>query len=508
MNQAPAQTDSYCLWELGGVDFNLGIVGAGPGFLTILDIVASERYQEFLPPMRLTAVAEPGANTHKLEHATALGAVVYETCQEMLAAHPEINLLVELTGNTVKLRRLRAELPPSVGLVDHICAVFLCGMHNMLQAGQHCQLNLVQHQALLQAIIDEVREDILVLDKEQRVVDMNLNVSRRSGKSKEELRGMPCWQVQGMEEGALFCHGPDPRCPFASTLSTGQPTEAMLTRVNDDGQLLYFRVYAYPIHTPQGRLSHVMLMRRDITSRTRKEKIQQQREKLTVIGEMSTYLAHEIRNPLFAIGGFTNSLLRSPNLEQKEREKLTIIAEETKRLDNMLTSILNFVRPGRSALARTDCNAVAEETVELMQIGYGSRGVTIAFLPGDHLPLVNGEPEVIKQCLVNLIKNGVEAMTESGAITIRTGLNQDMVTLSVADTGRGMTEAEMEKVFSPFYSTKEQGYGLGLAMIKKMVEEMGGRVELKSREGVGTEVTLYLSPILPVDEDKELAVSI
>jgi signal transduction histidine kinase len=133
-------------------------------------------------------------------------------------------------------------------------------------------------------------------------------------------------------------------------------------------------------------------MRRDITARTYKEKHQQQVEKLTVIGEMSTYLAHEIRNPIMAIGGFANALLRNERLEPRDREKLTIIADETRRLEHMLTNILNFSRPTNQTLGSADLNAVAREAVELMQVGYARPELVFDVVLDPHLPRAWARP--------------------------------------------------------------------------------------------------------------------
>ncbi|EPR40871.1 PAS/PAC sensor signal transduction histidine kinase [Desulfovibrio sp. X2] len=498
-----SRNGNFCLWETEDWGFELGIVGTGPGFLTILNIIRSKDSSEFLPPMRLRAVARAGMlESPKLDVARSMGAPVYETPEEMLAAHPQINLVLELTGSAGNIRLLRSRLPTSVSLIDHGAAIFLCSLHNMLEISRHRQFALTSQRALMQAIIDEVHDDILLLDKERRVVDLNQNVAARMGRSKEELIGRPCTEIQLTNDGdgRTFCTDPDEACPFGVTLRSKQKAEAMLTRVDAEGRLRYFRVYSYPILDRHGDLSHVLIMRRDITERTQRERSAQQTEKLAVIGEMSTYLAHEIRNPLFAIGGFVNSLLRSPNLSESEVEKVKIIAEETKRLDHLLKSILGFVRTEQRPRETTDLAAAARETAELMRIGYCHEGFDLTLEETGVLPRVRGEAETIKQCLINLIKNSVEAMPGGGHVVVETGFDGLMAHASVRDDGPGIAPSEMDKVFSPFYSTKEQGYGLGLAMIKKIVEEAGGRVELVSREGEGTTVTLFFQPELAAGE--------
>jgi signal transduction histidine kinase len=301
----------------------------------------------------------------------------------------------------------------------------------------------------------------------------------------------------------FFCPGASKECPFETTLVTREAAEALITRVDDDGRLRYFRVYTYPVFNRFGGLDYIMVVRRDITRRTWRERHKQELEKLSVIGEMSTYLAHEIRNPLFAIGGFTKALLRSKDLSDKDKEKLSIIAQETERLDNLLTQVLNFAKTNAREKAVADLGQVVNDTAELMRIGFEERGFAFVVDLEDKPPVVRGEPDMIKQCLINLAKNAVEAMPEGGSIILRARLVGDWVALDVEDTGKGMSEAELVKVFSPFYSTKEQGYGLGLAMIRKIIEEFGGSVEIKSQEDEGTTVTMLLAPVLAVEEEGE-----
>ncbi|MFW6235206.1 MAG: two-component system sensor histidine kinase NtrB [Desulfovibrionales bacterium] len=496
----PDSNDEYCPWEDADHDISVGIVGTGPGFLTILDIIFEASYREFLPVMNLVGVAEPGSDRAKIERVRSRNIPVYDSYLELLEHHPTINFLIELAGGRFRVKRIRASLPDSISLIDHSAAIFLCGLHNMFQVSTHCQLNLDRHKALMQAIMDKVQEDIILLDTSCRVVDMNRHVVERAGKSKEELIGRHCWEVQTLEDAGPLCQGPEESCPFYKTLDTNENAEALLTRVGKKGRLHYFRIYSYPIYNEFGNMTHILVMRRDITERTHRERDRQQSEKLAVVGEMSMYLAHEIRNPLFAIGGFTNSLLKSANLDAKERDKVKIIAEEAKRLDTMLTSILNFAAPQETALQTVDLNRIASEVFDLMQIGYGAQGIAFELQTDLSIPRIRGDGEQIKQCLINLVKNSVEAMPQGGTVFIRTGMNQKVL-LQVRDTGKGMSETEIENAFSPFFTTKKKGYGLGLAMIKKITEEYGGHVELASRQGEGTTVTLSFLPALAVTKE-------
>lgn len=489
--------EDYCLWELEESEFTVGIIGTGPGLRSILEIITNQQYLDFLPSMKLVGVAEPGPNKAKLEHVKSLNIPIFDTVGEMLAAHPRLDLIFELVGSRFKLRNLRERLGEECSLIDHKAAVFFCGLHNMLQAGQHCQMHLTRHKVLLEAIIDQVRDDILLLDAEGRVMDLNRHVSERLGKEKSELIGMPCCKVQLIpDSGEPFCERMDERCPFHETVKNLQPAEALMTRVGSDGSLRYFRVYSYPILSPKGRLTHVLVMRRDITSRTYRERLQQQQEKLSIVGEISSHLAHEIRNPLFTIAGFANNLLRSGTLSDKDREKAAIIAEETKRLEEMLSSILKFIKPTIAGLTNVDLNQAVEDA--LAELGLPTPAYAAHVDASRHLPLVRGEPEMIKQSIVNLLRNSLEAMPDGGDLHLTTGMIEDMAFLTVEDTGQGMSEEEIKNAFSPFYTSKKKGYGLGLAMIRKIVEEFGGHVEMKSRPNEGATVTILLPPVLAV----------
>ncbi len=493
-----AQLDEgACLYE-SEATVRLAAVGTGPGFMSLMDIVHNEAYRDFLPEMTLTAVARPGPHKGKRAYLEAMGVPLYEDVQTMLAEHPDLTMVVELS-EVLSDGALRDLIPRHVSLIDRTGAVFLCGLRDLAQAKAFCQGVLDHQRTLMQTIIDEVREDILLLDRHGRIVDCNRNVVEGAGLPREAILGRQCSEVHTFQGGPAFCcEGGDAACPYRMALETGDKAEAMFTRVDEDGRLRYYRVYAYPI-VSAGRVSHITVMRRDITERTRRERQQQQSDKLAVVGEMSMYLAHEIRNPLFAIAGFTRSLLKSEALQGDNRDKVQIIAEETARLERLLTSILNFAKPAEAETHSVDLNEVAEETVSLMRVSCEHQGVELTFTPVPDLPMVKADPELVKQCLVNLIKNSMEAMETTGHIEVRVRRDPerpDLAMLEVEDDGPGMTEEQLAQAFNPFFTTKETGCGLGLALIKKIMDEFGGAVRLASKLGEGATVGLSFPPVV------------
>jgi signal transduction histidine kinase len=267
---------------------------------------------------------------------------------------------------------------------------------------------------------------------------------------------------------------------------------------NDEGQLEYYRVMIVPL--PGGRENNFSLfMRKNITPVMRLERQLQQSQKMAAIGELSTYIAHEIRNPLFAIGGFANALIRTPSLDSAAREKARVILEESQRLDGILKSIINFTRPSSQDITDMDVAAVLRQTIKIMALSGAEHDITTMenITPG--LPRARGNAEQLKQGLINILKNAQEAMPQGGSIEISATTRRHMVEISVRDTGPGIPKEVQSKIFSPFYSTKGKGAGLGLAMTKKYIEEMGGQLHLKSAPGQGTTMIIQLLPALAAE---------
>lgn len=426
----------------------------------------------------------------------------FDSAADLFAARPDLRMAIDLTDDGRHMAELRAAAPAGASLLDAGGALWVWEMLASEKLCSTCNLHLREARDLFATLIDQVDEDILLLDTEGRIVDLNRNILQRKGGTKDDWIGTCCWQL----DGASFCCPPEHGgCTFRETVSTGHKAERIHTRVNDDGRVQYFRVYTYPVTDDAGRLTRVIEMRRDITNRTNMEIRLQQAEKMAAIGELSTYVAHEIRNPLFAIGGFANSLLRSPSLDEAARGKVQVILEESRRLDTILKSILNFARPTSPRTGEVDLNLLARQTMELMSLGFDQRRITVEMELAADIPKAHGDGEMLKQCLINLVKNAQEAMPAGGRLTVRTGMNQQHVYVAVADTGVGIPPELHDKIFSPFFSTKEKGAGIGLAMSRKIIEEMGGRVDLQSQVGKGTTITLYLLPLLAVPQSTEPA---
>ncbi|WP_338668506.1 two-component system sensor histidine kinase NtrB [Pseudodesulfovibrio methanolicus] len=480
----------------------IGVIGDIPALLALWEMFKDQSNDETLREIGVVAVALPGESV--LPEATDAGRIVptYAGYKAMLEKHPEINMIIEATGRPSLVFELRKYLPPAITLVERGAAQFFINLLASNQMWVACKVDLLHTQTMLKTIVDQMDQEILFLNRDGMVVGMNQTVLDRSGLPKRALMGKHYCDV--------FTRSKEGECeewedPFERTMMTHAPAEATTSLVDPDGRVQYFRVYTSPVADEDGAVNHVVAMRRDITQRRAMENRLQQAERLASIGELSTYMAHEIRNPLFSISGFANSLMRDKDVGTKAREKLSIILDESRRLDEVLRSLLNFTRPTEAQVAEVDLNEVVRATMDVMQLPCSNQNVVPHVSLDEGMARVHANPDLIKQCLINLIKNALEAMKSGGKLYVTTAMNQDMAVLAVEDTGVGIPLDIRDKIFSPFFSTKDKGVGLGLAQIHKIVGELGGRVDLVSMEGVGTKVTLFLPPTLAVEDSGDSA---
>lgn len=232
-----------------------------------------------------------------------------------------------------------------------------------------------------------------------------------------------------------------------------------------------------------------------------------QSEKLAALGEISAEVTHEIKNPLVSIGGFARRLENRINIlsekyeHEKELEKIAeyskIIRSEVSRMEKLLNNILAYSKAG--ILERVPCNIneLIEEVVYLFKSGFSMKDISVQFHLEQDLPLLNLDKTQVKQVLINLLFNAMESMPSGGNLTIKTIPEtyvggQEVITLSVEDTGGGIPKDIYENIFNPFFTTKSTGTGLGLSISRKIIEMHGGTIRVENNIGQGVAVYLHL----------------
>jgi two-component system, NtrC family, sensor histidine kinase HydH len=215
-------------------------------------------------------------------------------------------------------------------------------------------------------------------------------------------------------------------------------------------------------------------------------------ERFAAVGEAAAYVSHEIKNPLMVIGGMANQVERRLAEDPAAQEKLRIIQTEVKRLESFLGELRDFLRPAPPSKQEIDLNQVIREVKALMEEAIREKGIRLENRLNPDLPPVEADPNQLKQVLLNLVKNALEATEDQGTILVSSGADDGQVWFSIQDTGKGMSADVQEKIFHPFYTTKEKGTGLGLAVINKIVTDHHGAITVSSAAGSGSTFTVRL----------------
>jgi two-component system, NtrC family, sensor histidine kinase HydH len=221
-----------------------------------------------------------------------------------------------------------------------------------------------------------------------------------------------------------------------------------------------------------------------------------EQEKFRSLGEMTTNIAHEIKNPLVIIGGFTKRLAKKIHLDQKENRYIDIILKEVSRLETILNELLSYVKENPMLAETCDMNNCIDEVLYLFTSDTAWEQVQIVKEYDKSLPPVECDSQQIRQVFINILMNAYEAMHGNGKIIIKTEQavfnNRPFLAISFIDTGGGIDSAIIDNIFNPFFTTKDRGTGLGLAISNKIVMNHNGHIEVKNSLGKGGTFIVYL----------------
>jgi PAS domain S-box-containing protein len=372
---------------------------------------------------------------------------------------------------------------------------------------------LARERSFLETLFNTIEDGVLVVDEQGRVIYFNQAVTRLIG-------------LQASEEEQLITKFL-PEMDWQSIVHTDRTGGTHVTRHEFEvfyPRARFLRLYAAPLDSSTAGGSDVALILHDATEARQKTFEAIESERVQALTLLAASVAHEIGNPLNALhihlqlmerevkklkddgrtapgGAAAPRVLRHappPEAALKLEQYLEVAKGEINRLDYILTQFLGAIRPAPLQITMASLNDVVEKTLKLLQPEIENRGVTVKTkLPRD----LTGTPvdvTQLQQVLVNLIKNATQAMTTGGVLTLQTGENSDGVWVSVADTGGGIPQEQINRIFEPFYTTKKKGTGLGLMIVQRIVRAHNGRIELESNVGRGTTFKIWL----PLHEHK------
>lgn len=337
--------------------------------------------------------------------------------------------------------------------------------------------------SILRSAVENTNEAFVTIDEDHKVYLFNKAAEKIFGYGREEVVGRDLDVIMAHECSRDHREAVSRYAKTRVPRRIGHMTQLQARRKNGE---TFPADISFSVSQLDGRLFFTAVIR-DLTETKALEEQVIRSERLAALGKLVAEITHEIRNPLMMIGGFANQLLNEAP-DEKSRKKLTIIAEEASRLDALLNDLRDFYirRPGPGE--RIDLNEVLAEVLSLVDDACVSRKISVDFRRSDRPVPITGDRGRLKQVFLNLIKNSLEAMGDGGHLSIRVGSDGDHGGAVIADDGHGIPEAHLEKVFSPFFTTKRKGTGLGLSVSKSIVEDNRGTLNLTTKVGEGTTI--------------------
>jgi len=344
-----------------------------------------------------------------------------------------------------------------------------------------------QHE-FIEAVLETVGALVVVLDRHGKILRFNRACEQATGYSSEEITGKAVWDVLLVPEEI-----DEVKAMFAR-LTDGEPrNEHENVWVAKDGRRRRIAWSNTVITNRQGAVDYLVGTGIDVTLLNQIQEQLRKTERIAELGTLASGMAHEIGTPMNVILGRAEYLMERVK-EEPVRKGLQTIVAQVERITKVMNQLLAFARrksPERGPLALKD---IVDDSLELFWERLAKARVTVELALDDHCPAAQADADQMRQVIINLIMNALHAMEGGG--TLRVGLEpeQDRVKLTVADTGHGIPKDALQKIFEPFFTTKEfgKGTGLGLTVVKGIIEEHQGTITVDSEEGKGTTFTVWL----------------
>jgi PAS domain S-box-containing protein len=363
-----------------------------------------------------------------------------------------------------------------------------------------------KHKDYLEHVINSIDDEIVVVNRDYQIVAVNDAYLKSCHSSREDIIGKSYFAIL-QHSGIPPDQDLSRTCPAKTTFERGTLQKTLHTYLDRSGKEKYLEIYCSPLRDEKGEVFQVIEVRRDITERKFLEEQLIHAEKLTSIGRLAASVAHEINNPLDGIQNCLDIIQKNPSDMTRVNTMLELISEGIERIGFIVRRLLIFSRHHKLKMEVIDLNEVVERALALIQHKIEDQGIELETHFSWSLPKVLGDPYHLSQIFINIFINAVDALEgqPGGRIGIETDvLTQDanpVVRVKISDNGCGIPEENLERIFSPFFTTNdtEKGTGLGLSISKKIVEEHGGKITITSQLNRGTAVTV----LLPGEGDKK-----
>ena len=356
----------------------------------------------------------------------------------------------------------------------------------MRAKGNHSKQN--QEMVILKNAVENTNEAFVTIDENHTVLFFNKAAEKIFGYSRKEVIGHDLNVIMSPSCSKNHHQAVTRYVKTRIPGRIGHETEMLASRRNGT---TFPASISFSVTEVNGRLFFTGIVR-DMTEKQALQEQIMRSEKLSALGQLAAEITHEIKNPLMLIGGFAQQLIRVID-DEKHLQKLNVITDEVARLEKLLTDLREFHLPQIIASEKVDLKELLQEIYFMVKDDCEKKNIRTELKIDDKALLVTGDRYSLKQVFLNLFKNSMDAMEHGGVLSIQTSLIGDQVEITVADEGCGIPEQDKEKIFSPFFTTKKHGTGLGLCISKRIIEEHAdGSLSMKSKEGKGTSFKISL----------------
>jgi len=423
--------------------------------------------------------------TASLQRGLALAGVALAVA--WLVAIALANLVLKpLRGISREIGRLRQVAPEARGGLEQgdEFKALASELELLGQQFQSDRLKILSEKAHLQQVVDQLEDALIFFGRQRQLLFLN--------KAAEDVLGVSLAAVAGRAVQDLL----EPGHPLAPLLERGLREGGLrnaTVALPLDGTRKEFMVSAFRLGESPEPMGTMVLLK-DLDSIRTLQSLVSYSAKLTALGRLTSGVAHEVKNPLNAMMIHVE-LLKEKLAEPSEgvRESLNIIGTEIRRLDRVLQGFLKFVRPQELALGPVDLATLVQDAVAFLRPEWEGVGVRFALTVSPDLPIITADHELLRQVLLNILLNACQAMPKGGAVRIAVDREgAERLRLTVTDEGVGIAPADLERIFTLYYTTKTEGSGIGLSLVYRIVQMHDGSIQVSSVPGHGTTVVIRL----------------
>ncbi|MBT2727210.1 PAS domain S-box protein [Bacillus sp. ISL-75] len=339
---------------------------------------------------------------------------------------------------------------------------------------------------LYKLITENTSDMIKVYSRDKKIVYASPSHENGIGYTPDQLIGKTVYDLIMPEEIEHF------ERVYQRLIETKEPQLLQTKIQKGDKEVIYSETTISPIFNEQGKIDSYVTVGRDITDRVKNDDALRNLDRLSIIGQLAAGVAHEIRNPLTSLKGFSK-LLKDTRNQEKQSNYLSIIMNELDRIDMIVNEFMSLAKPQAIQFDQENLNSILESTVNILHPQALLHNVQIiSHYQKDNIDLLCN-PNQLKQVFVNFLKNAIESMPFGGNVNIHVQrIEGKRVQISFSDEGMGIDGELMRYLGTPFYTTKDKGIGLGLTVSNKIIQEHNGTMKIDSQPGKGTTVKVEL----------------